>query len=115
LQGSGLGKRPDGRRAQRRDPVEPGRGDLGIDARLRDHAAVANHDDMGESEARLDLVDLDGERARIAHGALEHLDRHRATIRRAQKTIDDLQLALLAIAIVAELRQLAAAALEIAR
>jgi len=70
---------------------------------------------MGESEARLDLVDLDGERARIAHGALEHLDRHRATIRRAQKTIDDLQLALLAIAIVAELRQLAAAALEIAR
>jgi hypothetical protein len=107
LQGSGFGECPDGRRAQRRDPVEPRRSDLGIDARLRDHPAVADQHHVLDREALLDLVDLCGERARIGGVALECLDRHRATVGRAQQAVDDLQLALLAVAVVAEPRQLA--------
>ena len=68
-----------------------------------------------EREALLDLVDLRGERARIGGVALEYLDRHRAAVRRAQQAVDDLQLALLAVAVVAALRQFAAAPLHIAR
>src|ERR1700716_3791425 len=115
LQRPGLDQRPDGRRAQRRDPVEPGRGDLGIEARLRDHATIAAQRHTLEREALLDLVDLGRKRARIAGVALEHLDGHRATVGGAQQAVDDLQLALLAVAVVAEPRQLAAAALHIAR
>ena len=70
---------------------------------------------MIEPKALLDLVDLGGQRARIAGVALEHLDRHRAAVGRAQQAVDDLQLALLAVAVVAEPRQLAAAALQVAR
>ena len=115
LQGSGVRKLPDRRRLQRRDPVEPRRGDLGVDARLRDHSAVADQHHMIKREALLDLVDLCGERARIGGIALECLDRHRAAVSRAQQAVDDLQLALLAVAVVAALRQFAAAALQIAR
>ena len=100
---------------QRRDPVEPRWGDLGVDARLRDHSAVADQHHMIKREALLDLVDLCGERARIGGIALECLDRHRAAVSRAQQAVDDLQLALLAVAVVAALRQFAAAALQIAR
>src|SRR5580765_2121151 len=66
LQRPGLDQRPDGRRAQRRDQVEPGRGDLGIEARLRDHATIADQRHTLEREALLDLVDLGRKRARIA-------------------------------------------------
>src|SRR6266850_404796 len=55
-----------------------------------------------EREALLDLVDLGRKRARIAGVALEHLDGHRATVGGAQQAVDDLQLALLAVAVVAE-------------
>ena len=109
LQGSGVRQLPDRRRPQRRDPVEPRRGDLGVDARLRDHPAVADQHHMRQREALLDLVDLRGERARIGGIALEYLDRHRAAVRRAQQAVDDLQLALFAVAVVAALRQFAAA------
>ena len=42
LQFAGLDQRADGRSAQRRDPVEAGRRDVFVDARLRNHAAVAD-------------------------------------------------------------------------
>ena len=70
---------------------------------------------MRQREALLDLVDLRGERPGIGGVALEYLDRHRAAVRRAQQAVDDLQLALLAVAVVAALRQFAAAPLDIAR
>ena len=70
---------------------------------------------MLERETALDLVDLRGERARVGGVALEHFDRHRAAVRRAQQTVDDLQLALLAVAIVAEPGEFAAAPLQVAR
>jgi hypothetical protein len=115
LQGPAFGERPDGRRAQRRDPIETGRRDLGVEARLRDHPAVADQHHMRESEARLDLCDLRGERARVGGIALEYFDRHRAAIRGAQQAVDDLQLALLAVAVIAEPGKLAVAPLQVAR
>src|SRR4029077_11352033 len=47
--------------------------------------------------------------------ALEHLDGHRATVGGAQQAVDDLQIALLAVAVGAAPRELAAAAFHIAR
>jgi hypothetical protein len=115
LQGPAFGERPDGRRTQRRDPVEPGRGDLGVETCLRDHPAVADQHHVLEREAGLDLVDLSGERARVGGIALEHFDGHRTTVCGAQQAVDDLQLALLAVAIGAELGEFAAASLQIVR
>ena len=58
LQGAAVQQRLDRRRAQRGDPVEPGRFDLLGDARLGDHAAVADQHHVVEAEALLQLVDL---------------------------------------------------------
>jgi len=101
LQGAAFDERPDGRGAQCRDPVEAGRSDFGVEARLRDHPSIADQHHVLEREARLDFVDLGAERARIGGVALEHLDRHRATVGSAQQAVDDLQLALLAVAVIA--------------
>ena len=49
------------------------------------------------------------QRYRYSFGGKESLDRHRAAVSRAQQAVDDLQLALLAVAVVAALRQFAAA------
>ena len=98
-------KRPDRRRPQGGDPVEPGRLDLLVEAGLGDHAAVADERHARQAEAFLDLGDLGGERLGIAGVAVEHFDRHRAAVGGAQEAIDDLQLALLAVAVVAELGQ----------
>jgi hypothetical protein len=54
---------------------------------------------MVEAEALLELGDLAGERGGIAGRALEHLDGDRAAVGRAEQAVDDLQLALLAVAI----------------
>ena len=70
---------------------------------------------MAEVEALLELADLRGERLRVGDIAREHLDRHRAAIGGAQQAIDDLQLALLAVPVVAQARERAATAFEIAR
>ena len=61
------------------------------------------------------LLDLTGERARVAEVAFEHLDGDRAAFRRAQETEDDLRPVGTMIAAVAELRQFAAPPLQIAR
>jgi hypothetical protein len=71
------------------------------DARLRDHAAIADQHDMLEPEPLLELGNLGGERLRIGGVAVEHLDRDRASVRRAEQAIDDLQGSRAAIAAVA--------------
>jgi len=53
--------------------------------------------------------------ARVAGIALEHFDRHWAAVWRAHQAVDDLQLALLAVAIVTEPGEFAAAPLQVAR
>src|SRR5207342_3683210 len=52
---------------------------------------------------------------RVAGIALEHFDRHWAAVWRTHQAVDDLQLALLAVAIVTEPGEFAAAPLQIAR
>ena len=102
-------------RAQRRDPVEAGGTQILLDARLRDHAAIADQHDMVDGEAALELGHLIGQGRGIAGVAFEHLDGDGTAVGRAQKAIDDLQLALLAVAAVAPLGQRAAAAFDVAR
>ena len=68
-----------------------------------------------EGEPLLQLGDLIGHRFGIAGIALEHLDRDRAAVGGAQQAVDDLRLALLAVAVVAALGQRTAAAFDIAR
>ncbi len=67
---------------------------------------------MTQVEALLELVDLGLDRRRVTGVALEHLDRDRAAIGRAQQAEFDLQLAGLVVAAVAVLRQRAGAAFE---
>jgi hypothetical protein len=100
--------------AQRRDPVEAGRGEIGVGAGLGDHAAVADQHHVVEVEALLQLADLGAERSGVGGVALEHLDGHRAAVGGTQQAVDDLQLTLLAIPVVAAPGQFAAAALDIA-
>src|ERR1700722_14735976 len=116
LQGSALGgELLDRRGSQRGDPVEPGRLELVLDAGLRDHPAVADHDDTLEPEAVLELGDLITERRWITGIAFEHLDRDWTTFGRAQEPEHDLHLVAAAVPRMAEARQLAAASLHIAR
>ena len=103
------------RRAQGGDPVEAGGAQILVDARLRDHAAIADQDDVIDGEAAFELGDLVGERHGIGDVALEHFDGDGAAVGRAQEAVDDLQLALLAVAVVAAFGQGAAAAFDIAR
>ena len=70
---------------------------------------------MAEAEALLQLGDLDAKGGRVAGRAFEDLDGHGAAVGRAEQAIDDLQLALLAVAVVAELGERAAAAFHVAR
>ena len=62
------------RRAQGGDPVEPGGAQILVDARLGDHAAIADQHDVVDGEAALQLRNLIGERLGIAGVAFEHLD-----------------------------------------
>ena len=80
LQGAALQQRLDRRRAQRGDPVEAGGLDVFGDARLGDHAAVADQDHMVEVEALLELLDLGRQRHRIGGVAVKHLDGNRAAV-----------------------------------
>jgi hypothetical protein len=116
LQGAALGSQGlDGRGAQRGDPIEAGGLEVGVDARLGDHAAIADQHDAFQPKAHSQLPHLNGERARIAEIAFEDLDGDRAAFRRAQQAEDDLRPVAAMIAAVAELRQFAAPPLQIAR
>ena len=96
-------------------PVEPGRLEFFLDAGAGDQAAVADQHHPLQPEAVLDLGNLTGERGRIGGIAFEHLDRDRTAVGGAQQPDDDLRLVAPTVAAVAEARQRAAAALEIAR
>src|SRR5580704_19328994 len=98
LQGTALGgELMDRWGSQRGDPVEPGRLELAFDASLRDHPAVADHDDALEPEAVLELGDLMTKRRWIAGISFEHLDRDRTSRGRAQKSEHDLHLVVAAV------------------
>jgi hypothetical protein len=114
LESAALEQAADRRGAQRRDPVEPGRREILPDAGLGDHAAIADQDDMVEAEALLQFGDLVAESGRVAGRSLEDLDGDGTAIGGAEQAIDNLQLSLLAVAIVAALGERAAAAFQVA-
>src|SRR5258708_26527058 len=67
LQGAAVGgELLDGRRAQRSDPVQPGRLEVAFDASWVCHPAVADHDDTLEPEAFLEFGYLVTKRRWIA-------------------------------------------------
>ena len=70
---------------------------------------------MVQTEALFQLGDLIAKGRGVAGRALEDLNGDGAAIGRAQQAINDLQLALLAVAVVAELGERAAAAFHVAR
>jgi hypothetical protein len=105
----------DGRGTQRRDPVQACGFKVLGDARLGDHAAVADQHDAIEVEALLQLLDLWRQGLWIAGVAIEDLDGDWAAVRRAEQAVDDLQRALFAITAVATFGQRAAAAFHVAR
>ena len=81
-----------------------------LDPRRGEHAPVADPHDVHEPKALLELGDLRRHGGRIGGVALEHLDRHRATVATAQQSEDDLRTVAAAIARVAVLGQRAVAA-----
>jgi hypothetical protein len=115
LQGAAVEQVLDRRRAQRSDPVQAGGFDVLGDARLRNHAAVADQHDMAEAEAPLELVDLRRQRRWIAGVAVKDLNGDRAAVGGAEQAVDDLQHALLAVTVVAQPGQRTAAAFHVAR
>ena len=81
LQRSTLGSQlANGGRAQRSDPVETGRFDVGFEPGVGDHAAIADQHDAAEVEAGPQLGDLRGERHRVGCVAFEYLDGNRASL-----------------------------------
>src|SRR5215469_16762346 len=107
LDGARLDERADRRGPQGGDPVKAGRLDDLLEARRGDHAAIADQRQALKLEAFPELGDLARQRRRIADVAFEHFDRDRTPLGRAQQPEDDLKLARLAVAVVAEPRQLA--------
>ena len=101
--------------AQARDPIKPGRLHLFANARAGQHSAVADQHHPLEREPLPQLLDLGGERRRVGRIAVEHLDRHRQSLARAEQAVDDLQPVRPMVAAVAVLRQRAFAALQIGR
>ena len=86
-----------------------------IDRLLRNHAAVANQDQMVDAEHLSQTTDLGDQRTGIGGVALVHRDRDRASTVVGEQSEVDLQLAFLAITVVAQSRERTAATLEVAR
>ena len=103
----------DRRCAQAGDPVEPRRLQFVADARVGDHAAVADDDHASEPEACPELGDLLAQRRRIAGIAGKHLDRHRQAVPIAKQAIDDLRPIPAMVAAIAEACQLTLAPFQI--
>ena len=115
LQWSALcGKLADSGRAQRSDPVQASRFDIGFKPRVGDHAAIADQHDAAEVEACSQLGDLGGERHRVCGVAFEHLDRDGASRLAAEQSIDNLRAIGPVVTAVATLRKFAVLAFEIA-
>lgn len=79
------------------------------------HAAVADQHQMPKPEPTLQLLNLRGDRARIAGVACEHLDGDRAAVPVAQQAIDDLRPIGPTIPAIAVLRELTVPPFQIRR
>jgi hypothetical protein len=115
LQGPLAGQHTQAAGFQCGNPLQPALGPERIDMGLGDHATVAHQHHLIDAEALAQLRDLRHERLRIGGVALKHRDGNRHAARIGKQSIVDLQLAALAVAVVAQGGQLAGAALEVAR
>jgi len=114
LQRSALHERPDLTALQRRDPLEPRHVAQVLDGRLPDHRAVADQHHALEAEVALELRHLRHERLRVVGVALVDRHGHRTTAAVGQEAVVDLELVLLAVAVVADLGERAGRPLEVA-
>ena len=85
----------DGRRPERRQPIEFGGRQVLLDPGRRDHTPAADERHARQAETLFQFRDLRGQGRWIARVAFKHLHRNRAAIRRAKQAEDDLQLSLL--------------------
>ena len=100
-----VGKQPcDPFRAQRGNPVETLRPQL-VNARLRNHAAVAHDRELGDAELLPHPLEGGQQRFRIAGAAFKHRHGHGHARPVGQQAVVDLELALLAVAVVSETGQ----------
>ena len=100
---------------ERRDPGQPRVRAQRLHRRLPDHAPIAHQDHLIEPEVLLQSQHLGHECGRIGDVSLIHRHRHRAAAPVGEQPVIDLQLAALAIAVVAELGERTLRALEVAR
>ncbi len=96
--------------AQGGDPVEAGRLEVGVDAGLGDHAAVADQGHALQAEALAQDLHASGEGVRVGGVAGEGLDGDGVALGAAQQAVDDLG----AVGAVVAGGELAAGALEVA-
>ncbi len=100
--------------AQGGDPVEAGRLEVGVDAGLGDHAAVADQGHALQAEALAQDLHASGEGVRVGGVAGEGLDGDGAALGAAQQAVDDLGAVGAVVAGVAAGGELATGALEVA-
>ena len=81
--------------------------------RVGDHRAVTDQDHPLDSKPLLDRVEHAGDRGRVGGVARVHLDRHGPALRGAHKPPVDLRLAVLAVAVMPQRGQRAAAPLHV--
>ncbi len=115
LQVTGIRKLGDGAALECRDPVDAVELGHRIDLHIRDHAAIAGHDEPFQPEVLARLLDLRQQRFGIADVDVEHRHRDGAAALIRHQTVVDLQRAGPAVAAVAELGQRARHAFEPAR
>jgi len=87
-----LGERAHLRRAQAAHPVQPRRAQYRVNARLREHAAVAHPGDLADAIAVPQFLHLRGHGSRIGGVAGKHLDGHGTALRSANQTKHDLRI-----------------------
>jgi hypothetical protein len=110
-----LNERADRRALERGDPADTlGLAHL-VDGLIGDHAAIADHHHLLDAEVRAQAPHLGHERLAVGGVARVHRYRHWAATRIGEQAVVDLQLTLLAVAIVAALGERTARALEVAR
>ena len=94
--------------------MQPGGGQVLIDAGLGDHAPVADQNDLSDPEPVAHLAHLARQGHRIRGVAGKHLDGHRAALGRAEHAVDHLWPVAAVVAGIAQLRQFAGRAFEVA-
>ena len=115
LDGAGVDELADGFGAQRGQPVDPVDRTERSDLLLGDHPPVADEHELLDAEVLPQRVDLAQQGRRITRVPLEDRDRHGDAPVVGKQAVVDLELALLAVAVVPQGRERTGHAFEVAR